>query len=215
MEGVAKVVAKGASLPAFDYQCPILSLPLAFKTNMDTIPASHNYVRADPGKVSEWQARLGEKQKPRLGLVWSGNTNHKNDHNRSIALVDLVRLLSPDYQFISLQKEVRHTDNEVLQAHKQLLHLGEELRDFSDTAALCELMDIVISVDTSIAHLAGALGKEVWILLPFSPDWRWLLDRDDSVWYPTARLYRQTTIGNWASVIDRLTGDLKQRFDMR
>jgi hypothetical protein len=142
-------------------------------------------------------------------LAWSGNEAHKNDNNRSILLADL-RELPTDCQYISLQKEVRDSDRETLCSRPDILHFGNQLHDFSDTAALCELMDIVISVDTSVAHLAGALGKPVWILLPFNPDWRWLLDRADSPWYPSASLFRQEKIGQWESVIKRVALELRK-----
>ena len=115
---------------------------------------------------------------------------HKNDHNRSIALGDIVDHLPQQFQYFSLQKEVSDADRETLISRTDILHFGEQLNDFTDTAALCELMDVVVSVDTSVAHLAGAMGKPVWILLPFIPDWRWLLDREDSVWWKGVRLWR-------------------------
>jgi tetratricopeptide (TPR) repeat protein len=197
LSGVSQWVERGSPLPSFDFHCPLLSLPLAFKTQMDSIPSSVPYLFSDPEKVSRWQSRLGAKYKPRVGIVWSGSPTHKNDRNRSILLSQLIKHLPDDCLYVSLQKEVRDTDKDVLGYRNDILHYGSELNDFSDTAALCELMDIVISVDTSVAHLAGALGKEVWILLPYVPDWRWLLDRNDSPWYPTAKLYRQEVIGDW------------------
>jgi hypothetical protein len=160
--------------------------------------------------VSQWQIKLGEKYKPRVGLVWSGSTTHKNDHNRSILLSELLKHLPSQCQYVSLQKEVRDKDKDVLELRKDILCFGNELNDFSDTAALCESMDVIISVDTSVAHLAGALGKPVWILLPYVPDWRWLLDRSDSPWYPTAKLYRQNRIGDWSGVFERVSSDLMQ-----
>ena len=201
LEGVSQVIARGDTLPEFDYQCPLLSLPLAFRTNLETIPTSQGYIVSNKEKVAEWQNKLGERTRPRIGMVWSGSTGHKGGPDRSLSLNQIARLLSNDYQFISLQKEVREGDTQVLAEFDEIKHFGEEFNDFTDTAALCELMDVVISVDTSVAHLAGALGKAVWILLPFCPDWRWLLDREDSPWYPTARLFRQPAIGDWPSVI--------------
>jgi tetratricopeptide (TPR) repeat protein len=208
LDGPAQVLAKGSALPAFDYQCPLFSLPLAFKTDLASIPSARSYIKVNPGKLAQWHIRLGEKHKLRIGVVWSGNAQHKNDRNRSLALIDLAKLLSVDYELISLQKEVRVQDEDVLRAHPGIRHFGDELKDFADTAALCELMDVVISVDTSVAHLAAALGKPVWILLPFVPDWRWLLDRQDSPWYPSAKLYRQQKIGDWGDVIERVKADL-------
>lgn len=208
LAGVSQLVAKGEALPDFDYYCPLLSLPRAFRTQLSTIPTSPSYLSSDAEKVQFWQARLGPKTRPRVGLVWSGNAGHKNDHNRSIALRELAPLLAVDCQFVSLQQAVREADREFLQTRADIAHFGEALGDFTDTAALCELMDVVISVDTSVAHLAGALGRPVWVLLPLSPDWRWLLNRSDSPWYPSARLYRQDLLGDWAGVIRRVRTDL-------
>ena len=208
LDGVAQLVAKGSNLPAFDYQCPLLSLPLAFKTNIKTIPTSIKYLGGEPSKIAQWQSKLGEKIKPRIGLVWSGGTTHHNDRNRSLLLSYLIQHLPTDFQYVSLQKEIRDVDQPTIQSNPNILNFANELNDFSDTAALCELMDVVISVDTSVAHLAGALGKPTWVLLPFGPDWRWLLDRTDSPWYPSVKLYRQEKIGDWDSVFQRVKADL-------
>ena len=209
LSGVHQVLSRGEPLPKFDFHCPLLSLPLAFNTRLQTIPAHIPYLRAPERAVEKWEGRLGRTNLPRVGLVWSGRAAHRNDRNRSIALSRLATLASPDVTLISLQNEVRAKDAEVLSANKQIAHFGPELRDFSDTAALVSLLDLVISVDTSVAHLAGALGKPVWILLPFAPDWRWLVAREDSPWYPTARLFRQPRMDDWDSVIDRVARDLK------
>jgi ADP-heptose:LPS heptosyltransferase len=175
---------------------------LAFQTTLQTIPAPSRYIQSDPDKVAQWQNKLGEKTKPRIGIVWSGSMAY-NVVERSIALSEFLKLLSGDCQFISLQKEIRESDKATLQANPQILFLGDELTDFSDTAALCDLMDAVISIDTSVAHLACAMGKPVSILLAYVPDWRWLLDKTDNPWYPTARLYRQDAPDNWDGVIQR------------
>ena len=196
------------TLPPADIQVPLLSLPLAFKSNLDSIPCSPKYLSADPHKLTTWAKRLGEKTQPRVGLVWSGSREHKNDHNRSVALSELIQELPTDYQYVSLQKEVRDLDKSTLESRAEILHFGDELADFTDSAALCELMDVVISVDTSVAHLSGAMGKPTWVLLPFVPDWRWLLDRDDSPWYPSVRLYRQPTPGDWSGVFAKVKRDL-------
>jgi ADP-heptose:LPS heptosyltransferase len=177
---------------------------------LQTIPAKIPYLRAPDRTVEKWRGTLGPRTNARrVGIVWSGRAAHKNDRNRSIALGRLAALASPDVMLISLQNEVRAGDAEVLGANKQIVHFGRQLMDFSDTAALVSLMDLVISVDTSVAHLAGALGKPVWILLPFAPDWRWLVDREDSPWYPTARLFRQPEMGDWDSVIESVVRGLK------
>jgi tetratricopeptide (TPR) repeat protein len=212
LDGPAQVVAKGEALPAFDYHCPLLSLPLAFDTRIDTVPSSIPYLRAPVDRVPRWAARLGTSAAPRVGIAWSGQPKHRNDHNRSIALASLLPLLGKGVQFVGLQKDVRSRDREILDRHRDLLNLGEELTDFADTAALISQLDLVIAVDTSVAHLAGALGKPVWVLLPFTPDWRWLLDRDDSPWYPTARLFRQPASGDWDSVVRKVVEALGDKF---
>ena len=209
LDGVAQVVTKGDTMPPFDMHCPFLSLPLAFGTRLETIPHETPYLRASAQAVANWSARLPPKTRARIGLAWSGRPEHNNDQNRSI---DLASFLSPlggiDATLVSLQREVRAADAIVLRERSDLIHFGEELKDFSDTAALAANMDLVIAVDTSVAHLAGALAKPVWVLLPFVPDWRWLLDRDDSPWYPTARLFRQDDSRRWDSVFARLRAAL-------
>jgi tetratricopeptide (TPR) repeat protein len=205
LEGVNQIVTRGDPLPKFDFQCPLLSLPLAFNTTLETIPAPLRYVESNRTKVDTWKRKLGEKSRKRIGIAWSGSHFHNNDHNRSIAIHEILPLLSPSpsYEYISLQKEMRNSDATALES-VEIKFFGNELNDFSDTAALCELVDIVISVDTSVAHLAGALGKPTWILLPYNPDWRWLLNRSDSPWYPSMTLYRQKTAGDWKTVLSEL-----------
>jgi len=209
LAGATQVISRGDALPDFDFQCPLPSLPLAFGTRLETIPAATAYLRAPDQTLKNWQARLGPKARPRIGLVWSGRPAHKNDQNRSISLRSLLPLLDIEATFVSLQKDVRSDDAAVLKERNDVLNFGDELKDFSNTAALILQLDLVISVDTSVAHLAGALGAPVWILLPYSPDWRWLLDRDDSPWYPSVRLFRQQQIGNWAGVIDQVKNELR------
>ena len=204
LEGVDQIIAKGDPLPNFDFQCPLLSLPLAFKTTIETIPVAHRYIQANKEKVNAWKTKLGEKRKPRIGIAWNGSPFHNNDHNRSINIAEIIPLLSPSYEYICLQKTIRTLDEVALKGGVNIKFFGDELQDFSDTAALCELMDIVISVDTSLAHLAGALGIPTWILLPLHPDWRWLLDRSDSPWYPSVTLYRQKSEGDWQALISEL-----------
>ena len=147
-------------------------------------------------------ARLGPKDRPRIGLVWSGNPQHRDDRKRSIQLNELSPLLDVAATFVSLQKDLRAGDEVVLTERSNIINLGQSLESFADTAALISHLDLVVSVDTSVAHLAGALGRPVWVLVPFVPDWRWLLDRDDSPWYPTARLIRQTETRDWRGVVD-------------
>jgi hypothetical protein len=208
LDGVAEIVVKGATLPAFDCHCPLMSLALAFNTTLDTIPSFPKYLSSDKGKLAEWERRLGPKTKPRIGLVWSSQTRHYNVHNRSVQLSSLIKQLPPDFQYVSLQKEVIDADRTTLRSQKNIVHYGDELKDFTDTAALCDLMDLVISVDTSVAHLSAAIGKPTWVLTQFSPSWRWLIDRTDSPWYPGVKLYRQDAIGDWTSVFKKVSADL-------
>jgi tetratricopeptide (TPR) repeat protein len=188
----------------FDYHCPLLSLPLALQTTLETIPSEERYIFADDQKRREWDNRLPPRTKPRIGIAWSGGTKHKNDHNRSIDLAAIAPLLSADAHWISLQKDLKNGEPALLAGIQKIASYDHELKDFSDTAAVIDLLDLVITVDTSIAHLAGAMGKPVWILLPYNSDWRWLLDRDDSPWYPTARLFRQDVTRSWESVMARV-----------
>jgi len=210
VEGVTRVVADGSPLPPFDYHCPILSLPLALKNTLATIPARVPYLRSDPTKVAAWRKRLGERQRPRLGLVWSGNPRQGNDHNRSFRLASWIEHLPRELDYCCLQKEIRPEDERTLAANPWIAR--HELSTLADTAALCECLDLVITVCTSVSHLSGALGKPTWVMLAYNADWRWLIDRSDSPWYPTVTLYRQQSIGDWNSLFTRVAGDLRGRF---
>lgn len=212
LHGMSQIVARNSPLPPFDFHCPLMSLPLALRTRLSSIPAHVPYIRADDARRSGWECILGPRSKPRVGLVWSGNPKHRNDHNRSMAFNDLMPLLDDGIEWVSLQKDVRDADKAALNARTDIRDFSDSLIDFSDTAALIDHMDLVISVDTSVAHLAGAMGKPVWILLPFVAEWRWLINRNDSPWYPTARLFRQGAIGQWANVMDEVSRELRQRF---
>ena len=210
IEGVDELIASGTDLPPFDFYCPLMSLPLAMGTTLDTIPLGEPYLNSVDDKLAKWSSRLGPKSNLRVGMVWSGNAKHKNDHNRSIALEQMLSAIPEGYELVSLQKEVRETDLIVLEKTKQIRHFGAELDDFSDTAALCDLMDVIISVDTSVAHLAGALGKPLKLLLPDNSDFRWLLDRSDSPWYPSMRLFAQGIDKLWEPVLEKINDDLKR-----
>jgi hypothetical protein len=213
LRGVHALVARGEPLPPFDYQCPLLSLPLAFRTGLQTIPSPTAYLSCDPVKRSQWVARLGPGTRARVGLVWRGNPDHKGDYLRSIALAHLVQHLPSGFQYVSLQKELADADRPAFERSPlAILDVASGLHDFSDTAALCDCLDLVISVDTSVAHLSAALGRKTWVLLPAAPDWRWLLNRQDSPWYPTIRLYRQENQGDWSRVLQRLSADLAHLF---
>jgi tetratricopeptide (TPR) repeat protein len=205
LDGLEQVFATGESPAAFDYHCPLMSLPRAFRTNVDSIPASMPYLFADGARVAVWQQRLGEQKKRRIGLVWSGNPGHRNDRNRSVPLSLFAKLLENDCEFVSLQKVLRDSDKMQLGAVANVRHFGELLTDFSDTAALLACMDMVITADTAVAHLAGAMEKPVWILVPFNPDWRWMINRGDTPWYPSARLFRQRKAGDWQNVLKEVS----------
>ncbi len=206
----AIVLKQGSVIPDFDIHCPFMSLPLAFGTTLETIPDDVPYLRAPESKVEKWSVILGHRKHPRIGLVWSGATGHRNDHNRSIALQRLSPFFDLDVEYHSLQVEYRNGDQEMLASTGRIVDHSNDIADYSDTAALIEHMDLVITVDTSVAHLVGALGKPVWIMLPHVPDWRWLLDREDSPWYPTARLFRQPSHGDWDSVIKSVISHISE-----
>lgn len=208
LPGVADVIARGTPLPDFDFHCPLLSLPLACRTAADTIPRPHAYLRATPERLAVWAERLGPRTKPRVGLAWSGSTTHVNDRHRSLALATLAPALREDVDWIVLQKDVRPADLATLASLPQCRRFDGELHDFADTAALAAHCDLVVTVDTSIAHLAGALGLPTWILLPHHPDWRWLKTGETSAWYPSARLLRQPVRGDWAAVVGSVQSGL-------
>ncbi|GAB4057353.1 tetratricopeptide repeat protein [Uliginosibacterium sediminicola] len=192
------VLARGESLPAFEYQCPLMSLPLAFASSLQSVPAAPAYLQADSARRQDWQAQLGAHRRRRIGLVWSGNPSYGNDHKRSIELAALRPLLARDAEFHCLQKEIRPTDLPLL-ADLPIQLWQDRLHSFADTAALISELDLVISVDTAVAHLAAALGKPTWILLPLTPDFRWLLEGERSAWYPGVRLFRQQQFGDWGA----------------
>jgi len=207
--GAALVVGRGEKLPDFDCHCPLLSLPLAFKTRLDTIPAAIPYLSAPQDRVAKWRQRLPETRGRRIGIAWAGNPNFKGDRTRSPGLARISPLFSlGGVEFLGLQKDLGEGDRDILRDNPRVLYLGDTIEDFADTAAIMSLVDLVISSDTSVAHLAGALGKPVWVLLQHVADWRWLLDRGDSPWYPTARLFRQPENGDWESVIRQVADAL-------
>jgi tetratricopeptide (TPR) repeat protein len=202
--GASQCLPKAAP-PAFDMHCPMSSLPLVFGTRLDSIPSGISYLPAPAeARKRAWEDRLGPHDKLRVGLVWSGNPKHTNDHNRSLPLQMLSRVLDLDACFVSLQKDPRASDLAFLRERTGIVDLTEHLTDFTETAALVSCLDLVITVDTSVAHLSAALGQPTWILLPFAPDYRWLLDRDDSPWYPSVRLFRQTAIRDYGEVVDQV-----------
>lgn len=199
--GPVQVLTRGEPLPVFDYQCPLASLPLALGTDLTRVPGSAPYLHADPQHVRHWTQVLGQRRRLRVGLAWAGNPRHRNDRHRSIDLARLAPLFELDIEWISLQKAIPEGD-EALLSRVRIHRFDEELGDFADTAALMQSLDLVISVDTAVAHLAGALGRPVWVLLTNPSEWRWMRDRKDSPWYPSARLFRQPAPGDWASVVE-------------
>lgn len=203
LDGVDQVIGDGP-LPKYDVHCPLLSLPFAFGTTEQSIPASIPYLCADKAKAEAWRGRLGKGKGPKIGLAWFGQTTHTNDRNRSLPLAQLKPLFDDPYMFFSLQQDTRPTDKPALEELKNLVHFGREaLIDFSETAALISNLDLVISVDTAVAHLAGALGKPVLLLVPYVSDWRWMRHRSDTPWYPTATLLRQERLGDWGPVVEQ------------
>ena len=210
----ASVRAFGEPLPEFDLHCPLPSLPGAFGTSLDTIPARVPYVQVPPEVRNRWQGYRPDAPGPRIGVAWAGNPTHPNDGNRSLTLAEFQSALAglPPITFISLKKERTSDEAALLARSPGWQDPAVRLEDFSETAALIAQLDLVIAVDTSVAHLAGALGKPLWVLLPFSPDWRWLLGRKDSPWYPTARLFRQPRTGDWDSVLREVRRELADRW---
>jgi tetratricopeptide (TPR) repeat protein len=201
--GVAQVASDSDPLPAHDVQCPLLSLPLAFGTEMPTIPAQIPYLKADIARIAQWDVRLGPRRKPRIGLAWAGRQVPPLNHARDLALHRLQPLLEFDADYVSLQQEIPAADLALL-AMLPIARHGESMRDFADSAALVENLDLVIAVDTAVVHLAGALGRPVWLLDRFAPCWRWLRERSDSPWYPSLRLFRQPVAGDWGAVIEEV-----------
>jgi tetratricopeptide (TPR) repeat protein len=217
LEAPAALAGLLASLPActvavnaaadggFDYQVPLLSLPLAFGTHLASVPNAVPYLSISPGRAREWADRIRKAEdRPRIGIACSGSEAHLHDRKRSMALREFD-VLRPHASLYVIQKGLREADQGYLrEAVEGIRYLGDEIRDFGDTAAIIANLDLVVSVDTAVAHLAGALGKDVWILLPQAAEWRWLVGRSDSPWYPTARLFRQERRGDWAGVMSRV-----------
>lgn len=214
VEELEMLVTDGDPIPQFDLQCPLLSLPGIFRTTLETIPAPIPYLQADPTLVEEWKAKLGpDDGRRKVGLVWAGRPEHKNDRNRSLSLQQLAPLATaPGVRWINLQmgppaQQITSAPNGM-----EFFDAANGIKDFADSAAIMMNLDLLISVDTAAVHLAGALGKPAWTLLPFTPDWRWMLGRSDSPWYPTIRLYRQPMIGDWSTPIAQLAADLRRTF---
>jgi hypothetical protein len=219
LKDVDQVVVRGDPLPPFDLHCPMMSLPFAFATTLETIPAGTPYLFADPGKAAGWQARLGPRARPRVGLCWSSGVRPDQPElkaingRRNLPLHKLAAFKDLEVDFVSLQKgQPAEGEFDTLDQGAwdgaPILNVAKDLTDFAETAALISALDLVVSVDTAIPHLAGALGKPVWVMNRFDPCWRWLQDRTDSPWYPTARLFRQPSLGDWDSVLAEVRAGL-------
>jgi len=217
LEGIDTVIGRGETLPPFDLHCPLLSLPFACRTELASIPAPVPYLAAADEDVALWRTRLPQGGahivRPRIGVVWSGDPAHDNDVNRSLRLAALAPLFAvPDVDFVSLQYRIRDDDKAVLAGVPNLFRFEQSFRDFADTAAVVANLDAVVSIDSAVAHLAGAMEKPLLLLLPFGADFRWLRERADSPWYPTARLFRQPRFADWESAIESVAQDLRARF---
>jgi tetratricopeptide (TPR) repeat protein len=210
-----EIIAQGDSPPSYDFHFPLMSLPLALGITDQNIPYPERYLTPDPLTTLKWQDRLGAKCRPRIGLVVSGNPRHSQDHHRSIPLASLAGHFPSGFDVVLLQIETRPEDQKTARTLSSSAPISVDIEDFEDTAALCSLMDLVISVDTSVAHLSGALGVPTWVLLPYIPDWRWLLGRRDSPWYQSLRLYRQAEDRSWVPVIATVMADLERHFGLR
>lgn len=209
VEGAATVLARGEALPGFDLECPLMSVPRAVGTTPDTVPAAVPYLRPEPERVAHWGGRIGPGGDLKVGLVWAGNPRFPGDRLRSPRLAPLAPVLAvPRVRFVGLQVGPGRDDLATVDLPPGFADLGAEVADFADTAAAMANLDLVVSSCTGPAHLAGALGVPLWVMLPFAPDWRWMLGRDDSPWYPTARLYRQRRVGDWSDVAARVAADL-------
>lgn len=209
LRGVSRVLTGAEGFPPHDFQSPLMSLMLAFRTTPDTVPAQVPYLTADPARLMEWKSRLGIKKTPRIGLAWGGRRYAPINYPRDIPLAALRPLFSLDVDFVSLQKDIAESDLNTLDRLANLRRFDENLRDFADTAALIEALDLVITVDTAIAHLAGALGKPVWLMNRYAACWRWLQEGSDSAWYPTLRQFRQPPVGNWTPVVTQVRDALE------
>jgi len=216
LDGVDVLLQRGEKLPEFDVQCPLLSLPTVMGTSLETIPGEIGYLKADAQKIAKWKGKIGQDDKLKVGIAWAGGAVHTNDLNRSARLVDFGALVEvAGVKFYSIQKGPPAEQLKNAPVGMEIVDLGRELADFSETAAALSCLDLVIAVDTSVVHIAGALGKEVWALLAFMPDWRWMLERSDTPWYPTMRFFRQPSRGDWAGVMREVVKSLEARQALR
>ncbi len=202
--GFDDIVVRGTLPPAFDLHCEMMSLPMAMGLQLSDLPGAMPYLSPDAKRLAKWRKRLAKLPRPLVALVWAGRPTHHNDANRSMTLADLAPLALPGVTFLAVQKGPKAAEANTPPAGMNLISLDEDIADFEDTAAILSIADLLISVDSSPVHLAGALGRPAWVMLPFVPDWRWLMEREDTPWYPATRLFRQTRPGDWAGVTQRL-----------
>jgi hypothetical protein len=210
LAGIDEIIVRGTLPPPFDVHCEMMSLPMVMGLQLADLPGNIPYLRADPKRLARWRKRLASLPRPLVALVWAGRPTHTNDANRSIRLSTLAPLAMDGVTFVSIQKGPKASEAEAASSTMGLIDLGGEITDFDDTAAILSEVDLLISVDSSPVHLAGALGRPAWVMLPFVPDWRWLMQRSDSPWYPSLRLFRQTTHGDWAGVAQTMAAALAQ-----
>lgn len=214
LSGHHQLIEAGTLPPPFDFHCELMSLPAALGLQLSQLPGRIPYLFADPARMAKWRARLAGLPRPLVGLVWAGRPTHNNDKRRSMALSDMAPLAQEGITFLALQKGPAALQAGAPPPGMALLSLSDDIQDFDDTAAILSLIDTLITVDSSPAHLAGALGRPTWVLLPFVPDWRWLLEREDSPWYPGMRLFRQPAPGQWQAVMQNVSMALKELKDM-
>jgi Flp pilus assembly protein TadD len=209
--GIDQVIVRGSPLPYFHTHAPLVSLPRILKTTLDTIPADVPYLWADPQMTEHWRQVMGASGSFKVGIAWQGNPGHTNDRNRSVSLARFEPLARLDgVRLFSLQKGPGTEQLAEVKEHLSIQDLGSQIQTFQDTAAALENLDLVITIDSAVAHCAGALGLPVWVLVPFAADWRWLMHGEDNPWYPSVRLFRQPAPGDWDSVIARTVQELSK-----
>ncbi len=214
-EGFDQLITRGTLPPAFDVHCEMMSLPMVMGLTLADLPGKIPYLAPDPQRLARWRRRLAKLPRPLVALVWAGRPEHHNDANRSTALAGLAPLALPGITFLAVQKGPKAAEAKAPPTGMSLVPLGDEIRDFEDTTAILAIADLLISVDSSPVHLAGALGRPAWVLLPFVPDWRWLLEREDTPWYPSVKLFRQDRGGDWSGALARAAAALAALRDGR
>lgn len=207
--GYDDLVMRGRIPPSFDFHCEMMSLPMVMGLKLEDVAGQAPYLSADLDRVAKWKARLADIPGPLVALVWAGRPSHPNDRNRSMHLSELAPLAMPGVTYLAIQKGPAADQAMSPPPGMNLISLSDEIMDFEDTAAILQVVDLLISVDSSPVHLAGAMGRPAWVLLPSVPDWRWLLDRDDTPWYPSVRLIRQQSRGDWANVAQQVASRLQ------